>query len=585
MKIFTTFNGSICIAYLLIFKCIIVGAQNLSPSTPTNLQISVSGSSFTLQWQDKSSNETGFKIERKSSGSSYELIGTTAANAISYVDSNIPNLAVYTYRIYAFNSSGVSAYSSEVSISLVLQPYNGYPILTTGILEAEQFDFGGEGLAYHDQEGQNLGNSFRSEGADIEPCSEGGHNISYIKSGEWMTYTVSVPFDGPYSLSIRVASAVATGKFHIEFDGVDKTGIVSVPNTNGWQNWTTLKTNVQLNTGKRIMRVYADGSDFNINNFSFNSAPQVTISTPATTYNTPATIQLNADAFDANGTITKVEFYVGSTLLGTSTTSPYQFQWNTSTAGSYSVKAVAYDNLGLAGTSASIAILVNPSALNLALNKPIYASTIESSSLSQNFANDGNYTTRWSSTYADPQYIVVDLGATYNISRVKITWETAYGKNYQIQFSNNNSTWSTATTVNNNTSLVNNITGLSGTARYVKMYGYARGTNYGYSIYELEVYGTSAGRIADTEVKNILAESIYPNPAKNFTQIDFSDVDLNKEVEVNILDQNQSVRKKLVKKQNETSLLIDTEDLSNGFYFIAMKNGSTLKVKKLIVDK
>jgi hypothetical protein len=106
-------------------------------------------------------------------------------------------------------------------------------------------------------------------------------------------------------------------------------------------------------------------------------------------------------------------------------------------------------------------------------------------------AVDGNMATRWSSAFADPQWIYVDLGDTYLISRVKIFWEAAFGKDYRVEFSDDASTWTTIKTVTANSSTVNDHFDVSGSARYVRIYGTSRATPWGYSIYELEVYGTS----------------------------------------------------------------------------------------------
>jgi hypothetical protein len=130
---------------------------------------------------------------------------------------------------------------------------------------------------------------------------------------------------------------------------------------------------------------------------------------------------------------------------------------------------------------------------NLALNRPVTVSSTEAGGNVASYAVDNSYSTRWSSAYADPQYIIVDLGANYNVNRVKITWEAAYAKNYQIQYSTDNIGWTTARTISNNTTLVNDNTGLTGTARYVKIYGTTRATTFGYSIYALEVYGSPVG--------------------------------------------------------------------------------------------
>ncbi len=129
---------------------------------------------------------------------------------------------------------------------------------------------------------------------------------------------------------------------------------------------------------------------------------------------------------------------------------------------------------------------------NLALNKPASSSANESASTTPNLAVDGNNGTRWSSPFSDPQWLQVDLGATTSISRVIVKWEAAYARAYQIQVSNSASgPWTTIYSTTSNGGGVNDLN-VSGSGRYVRMYGTARGTAYGYSIWELEVYGSSS---------------------------------------------------------------------------------------------
>jgi hypothetical protein len=159
-----------------------------------------------------------------------------------------------------------------------------------------------------------------------------------------------------------------------------------------------------------------------------------------------------------------------------------------SAGGTISVRA---NNACGGGTARTLAVSVTGTSSNLALNKTTVTSTVEAAGLEGSKAVDGNATTRWASAYVDPSWIYVDLGASYSINRVKITWESAYGRDYLVQVSPDASSWSTIKTVAGNTALSNDWTGLSGTGRFVRMYGTARGTAWGYSIYELEVYGTS----------------------------------------------------------------------------------------------
>ncbi|WP_432050656.1 ThuA domain-containing protein [Verrucosispora sp. NA02020] len=129
---------------------------------------------------------------------------------------------------------------------------------------------------------------------------------------------------------------------------------------------------------------------------------------------------------------------------------------------------------------------------NLARGKPARASSAEGAYVAAN-AVDGDAGTRWSSAFSDPQWIDVDLGATYAVDRVKLTWEAAYGSGYQIQISPDGVTFTTVRTVTGGDGGVDDLTGLTGTGRYVRITGTARGTGWGYSLFEFEVYGSSSG--------------------------------------------------------------------------------------------
>lgn len=130
---------------------------------------------------------------------------------------------------------------------------------------------------------------------------------------------------------------------------------------------------------------------------------------------------------------------------------------------------------------------------NLAQGKPVTVSSTESGSYPGSNAVDGNTGTRWSSAFSDPQWIYADLQATYDINRVRLNWEAAYGRSYQIQVSANASSWTTIYSTTTGDGGIDDLTGLSGTGRYVRMYGTQRGTPYGYSLWELEVFGTASG--------------------------------------------------------------------------------------------
>ncbi len=130
---------------------------------------------------------------------------------------------------------------------------------------------------------------------------------------------------------------------------------------------------------------------------------------------------------------------------------------------------------------------------NLALKRPVKSSSNQvtgSTTLWPKYAVDGDIRTRWSSKYSSPQWIKVDLGSTKTIRRVLLDWERAYGKSYRIDVSTNNSTWTTVYSTTTGNGGLDDITVKAVKARWVRMYGRHRATNWGYSIWTFGVYAT-----------------------------------------------------------------------------------------------
>ncbi|MBW5248128.1 discoidin domain-containing protein [Streptomyces sp. P01-B04] len=128
----------------------------------------------------------------------------------------------------------------------------------------------------------------------------------------------------------------------------------------------------------------------------------------------------------------------------------------------------------------------------LSQGRTVTTSSQENGGTPATAAVDGDNGTRWSSAFADPQWIKVDLGSTASVSQIALKWEAAYAKGYRIEFSTDDSTWSTAystTTSPGGTETLN----VSGNARYVRLTGTTRATQYGYSLWEFQVFGTTGG--------------------------------------------------------------------------------------------
>jgi len=140
--------------------------------------------------------------------------------------------------------------------------------------------------------------------------------------------------------------------------------------------------------------------------------------------------------------------------------------------------------------------------VNIAQGRPVTASSTYNAGFSAEKTVDGNPRTRWSSKYSDPQWIRVDLGASYNVTRVVLSWEAASAKDYRVEVSKDDTSW-TAIAQRTNMAAgvrVDDFKGLSRTGRYVRVSCSARTSQFGYSLWELKVYGTPAS--ASAAMKN-----------------------------------------------------------------------------------
>ncbi len=141
------------------------------------------------------------------------------------------------------------------------------------------------------------------------------------------------------------------------------------------------------------------------------------------------------------------------------------------------------------GLTRTIATSQTSTPINLALGKPATASSSESTTYAPARAVDGDTNTRWSSTFIDPQWLMVDLGFPCQISTIELVWETAYAKAYKIQTSLDNITWSDMYSTTASPGGTERLPA-SAIGRYVRMHGTARSTQYGYSLKEFRVLGT-----------------------------------------------------------------------------------------------
>jgi hypothetical protein len=173
-------------------------------------------------------------------------------------------------------------------------PFGGQARTIPGQIQAQHYDDGGDGVAYFDTTSDAKGGDFRTdEAVDIESTgdSSGTYNVGWMQSDEWLEYTVDVTA-GSYDIDLRVASPESGNRFRVLL-GWDELGVVEVPNTGGWQSWTTVTLeDVTLSGGAgQVLRVEVLDGDVNLNWLEFTSnQPTVTeTATPTPTETTTET--------------------------------------------------------------------------------------------------------------------------------------------------------------------------------------------------------------------------------------------------------------------------------------------------------
>ena len=185
-----------------------------------------------------------------------------------------------------FNINWIKFVSTGTSQS----PYGGTAWAIPGTVQAEDYDLGGQGVAYNDTSNGNTGGRYRSDDVDISFSGDtgGGELVGWIANGEWLEYTTNVT-PGTYNVELRVASGAGNPGDAVIKLGNQTLGTIDVTGTGGWRTWQT-KTLTAANvtvSGNQVLRIeMTNGGSFNINWIKF-------VSTSAT----PSTSSLQTDAF------------------------------------------------------------------------------------------------------------------------------------------------------------------------------------------------------------------------------------------------------------------------------------------------
>ena len=222
---------------------------------------------------------------------------------------------------------------------------------------------------------------------------------------------------------------------------------------------------------------------------------------------------------------------------------------------------------------------------NIALGKPVTASSVQGAATPATAVNDGSMTTRWSSAYTDVEWIRIDLQAVYDLTGARITWEAAAAKNFKIQVSTDDASWTTVYTTVNGDGGTDGFT-FTSSARYIRMYAGDRLTEYGYSIFEFEVFGTLQTGIED--ISDTGSISVYPNPSSGgIVTLDFRGSHADEEVNITVTDMSgEIIGNQMIRVSTEGKavfLLPGGAGLIPGIYIVTVAGEQTTSHNKLVI--
>jgi len=452
----------------------------LVPARPSFLTLRWSSLKCSLAWLDNSSDETKFRIEKRVGDTApWGAIAEVGPNVTKFSDCALVTNAFKTnYRVFAVNDVGDSMPSNEIfgtykklckgciwilgdavgdpdpesddpSVTIA-SPADGAVVPKDLTITADAFDADGNGslarMEFYSgttKLGELTGPApynFMWNNAPNGPHTltvvvTDGSGMTAISSPVHITVTgapsvsLTSPVNGavvtaPGNVSLAATASDPEGSLaKVEFYqgevkiGEDTTSPYSFP-------WNSIQAGTYEITARAIDSVGLARTSAPVV-LTVNSPPTITLTTPSNgeILPAPSDVQLLADVMDTDGRITKVDFYHGTTLIGTTTTVPFMYNWTSVPSGNYTITAKVTDNDGAVTTSAAVNLIVN-SAPTVSITSPAnHAMVTPWSNVVVNAnASDPDGTITQVDFYQGTTLITTDTTSPYSVS-----WNVASG--------------------------------------------------------------------------------------------------------------------------------------------------------------
>ena len=278
--------------------------------SPTNVESTMQkgeDTTIVVSWTNRAIACDSIFLQKRLNKGDFETIAKFTGDTTSYTDTNFEEKNYYYYRVIARYNDSIDVYSYPTSIYVISgkrSPFHDEAFAIPGTIEAEDFDYGGQGISYNETTANNQGDALEyrpGEIVDVEVRTDGGYQVGYAEPGEWLEYTIDVVEAGSYEITAYLASSEGGGEIQFAFQNT-ASAKVAAPNTNDWQTTAPVSTIVDLEAGEQIMRVnILSTPNFNIDKIVIGepSANNNTLTDNTRIYPNPASSMLYVEAPDA----------------------------------------------------------------------------------------------------------------------------------------------------------------------------------------------------------------------------------------------------------------------------------------------
>lgn len=340
------------------------GSLNVEINKPVKVRIRASLKTKTIDHIDFYINNTKVSAPVKDE----------TTDGVYYVEYTPASLGKYNLKTVVVDTEGTSY--ERLSSFTATQPRGTFKgeIQLPGVIEAENFDTGVDGMSFHDSDTKKEGDasSYRSNGGGIDIVkANGGYGIGYTAANEWMEYTVNVTEPGLYSYDAVASSGAENSSFSFALSDEDGltalAGPITVPCTSGsWDTYSTIygRFSKELQAGRQIIRVTINGANCNLDKFTLNRVVlnqdmKVKITPSSTSAMVDSYTNLQVSVTSDTSKVAYVNIYANNIFLGKLTGDTFEYDYMPKVKGTDVITAIAFDEYGQQSDIAKVSLNVS----------------------------------------------------------------------------------------------------------------------------------------------------------------------------------------------------------------------------------